>query len=38
MKPFQSRVVVLLTLAIDGLGALILRLFPERAETPKPVA
>jgi uncharacterized membrane protein len=29
---------VLLTLAIDGLGALILRLFPERAETPKPVA
>jgi hypothetical protein len=29
---------VLLTLAIDGLGALILRLFPERAETPQPVA
>jgi len=26
------------TLAIDGLGALILRLFPEQAQTPKPVA
>jgi Na+-transporting methylmalonyl-CoA/oxaloacetate decarboxylase gamma subunit len=29
---------VLLTLAIDELGAVIRRIFPERAETPKPVA
>lgn len=29
---------VLLTLVIDELGAVILRIFPERAETPKPVA
>lgn len=29
---------VLLMLVIDELGALIRRLFPERAETPKPVA
>jgi hypothetical protein len=29
---------VLLTLAIDELGALVRRLFPERAEPPKPVA
>ena len=27
---------VLLTLVIDQLGALVRRLFPERAETPKP--
>ena len=29
---------VLLTLVIDELGALVQRLFPERVETPKPVA
>jgi len=29
---------VLLTLVIDELGALVQRLFPERAETPKPLA
>ena len=29
---------VLLTLVIDELGALIQRLFPERAESPNPVA
>jgi hypothetical protein len=29
---------VLLTLVIDELGALVQRLFPERAEAPKPVA
>jgi Na+-transporting methylmalonyl-CoA/oxaloacetate decarboxylase gamma subunit len=47
MQSFQSRVVaawivapvcLLLTLVIDGLGAVIRRIFPERAETPKPVA
>jgi hypothetical protein len=48
MQSFQSRVVAAwivalpiayaLTLVIDELGAVIRRIFPERAETPKPVA
>ena len=50
MQSFQSRVVaawivalpiayaLVVTLVIDELGAVIRRIFPERAETPKPVA
>jgi hypothetical protein len=36
--PIAYALVVQVTLVIDELGALVQRLFPERAESPKPVA